>query len=277
MADRPADRIARELGTPDIVDRLASLPPTDLQSLMLEVYAKLSARQTPKRVLEQHRTNRFARPADKDPRRFTDLDARAWSLLPKGFVPLELSPLAPLGASSALATVSQNKVVATSRNTEVMSDATNVLALEAALRRREGQALVQLVASHRVVRAQAPAEKHHRAHFRLLHLVSAGRGNEFELAQLKEHLDFHRCFLEPFGKVTIKLTDLGAGLSVPDVVPYPERPSGRGYYVRACFKIHLGDVEVGDGGFTEWTARLLSDTKERTLISAVATEHLAAR
>jgi hypothetical protein len=277
MPDRPADRIAKELGVPDVVERLAALPPTDLQSLMLEVYAKLSAKQTPARVLEQHKTNRFVRPADKDPRRFTELDARAWSLLPKGFEPLELSPLAPLGACAALGTVSQNKVVATSRNTEVLSDGTNVLALECAVRRRAGEALVQLAASHRNVRAQAPAEKHHRAHFRLLNLVSAGRGNDFDLPQLDAHLAFHRRFLEPFGKVTIKLTDLGAKLWVPGTVPYPERPSGHGYYVRACFKIYLDDLEVGDGGFTDWTARLLSDTKERTLISAVATEHLASR
>lgn len=34
--------------------------------------------------------------------------------------------------------------------------------------------------------------------------------------------------------------------------------------------------EVGDGGFTDWTAQLLGDAKERCLISCVSTERLAA-
>ena len=53
------------------------------------------------------------------------------SLLPPEYEPVELSPLAPLGTSSVVGTVHQNKVVSTSRNSEVLSDPTNVLALEA--------------------------------------------------------------------------------------------------------------------------------------------------
>jgi hypothetical protein len=33
-------------------------------------------------------------------------------------------------------------------------------------------------------------------------------------------------------------------------------------------------VEIGDGGFTNWTAQLTADAKERCLISCVATERL---
>src|SRR5262249_23702570 len=67
LTDRPVDRIARALGVPDVVEKLASLQPSDLQSLMLEVYARLSAGQTPARVLGQHRTNRLLQPAGKEP------------------------------------------------------------------------------------------------------------------------------------------------------------------------------------------------------------------
>ena len=38
------------------------------------------------------------------------------------FEPIELSPLGPLGNCSVLATVHQNKVVTTIRNTKVMAD-----------------------------------------------------------------------------------------------------------------------------------------------------------
>src|SRR5205807_148634 len=60
----------------------------------------------------------------------------AWSLLPNGYRPLELPPVCPHGTNSLVATVNQNKVISTIRNTEVVADSTNVLALECALRRR---------------------------------------------------------------------------------------------------------------------------------------------
>jgi hypothetical protein len=254
MADRPVERIVRDLGVPDLVEKLGTLQASDLQSLLLEVYSRQAQRLTPKQVLDQHRSSRFVRPAENDPRRALELDQRAFSLLPDGYVPLELSPLAPLGTCSALATVSQNKVVSTSRNTEVTSDATNVLALEAAVRRKAGADVVKLAASHRLVRAQALSNPHHRAHFRLFHLVAAGRGKDFEQKALEEQHAFYR-------------------LLVPGVRIAPHDPGT--YYLHSRFKLYLGDLEVGDGGFTAWTQKLLSDTKERLLVSAVATERLA--
>ncbi|WP_248958424.1 hypothetical protein [Sphaerisporangium perillae] len=43
----------------------------------------------------------------------------------QGFTGLALSPLCSLGTNSAVATVDQNKVVTTVRNTEVVADATS--------------------------------------------------------------------------------------------------------------------------------------------------------
>ena len=58
----------------------------------------------------------------------------------------------------------------------------------------------------------------------------------------------------------------------------PARTQGIGYYRSAAFKIKVADAsrerEVGDGGFTGWTAALLADAKERCLISCMATEQL---
>ncbi len=60
----------------------------------------------------------------------------------------------------------------------------------------------------------------------------------------------------------------------------PMRERARGYYGRGAIRIDIGAgtrvQEVGDGGFTDWTARLLGDAKERCLISCVATERLTA-
>jgi hypothetical protein len=66
-----------------------------------------------------------------------------------------------------------------------------------------------------------------------------------------------------------------------------ERAGGRGYYRDLCFKVNAlmdgavdgtGDgtpEEIGDGGFTDWTAQLLADGKERLLITGYGTDRLA--
>jgi hypothetical protein len=65
-----------------------------------------------------------------------------------------------------------------------------------------------------------------------------------------------------------------------EIVEDPERTRGRGYYRDAAIRIDLvrdGDeVEIGDGGFTSWTATLMGDSKERCLTTCISTERLAA-
>jgi hypothetical protein len=60
---------------------------------------------------------------------------------------------------------------------------------------------------------------------------------------------------------------------------YPERTQGIGYYRTAAFKIMVNTrasaLEIGDGGFVGWTAQLITNAKERCLISCVAPERLA--
>jgi hypothetical protein len=64
-------------------------------------------------------------------------------------------------------------------------------------------------------------------------------------------------------------------LGVP-FVEVPGRSKGSGYYAGTAIGIGCGDDELGDGGFTRWTADLLGDAKERCLISCTSTERLAA-
>ena len=65
-----------------------------------------------------------------------------------------------------------------------------------------------------------------------------------------------------------------------EVITDRDRLSGRGYYRDLCFKVNaLADdttVEIGDGGFTDWTARLLANGKERLLIAGYGTDRLGA-
>lgn len=57
------------------------------------------------------------------------------------------------------------------------------------------------------------------------------------------------------------------------------RSSGRGYYHCLCFKLYVADstgaeMEIGDGGDVSWTQKLLSNAKERLVVSAIAQERL---
>jgi hypothetical protein len=61
----------------------------------------------------------------------------------------------------------------------------------------------------------------------------------------------------------------------------PDRPSGRGYYVDACYKLFARRedgvaLELGDGGCTTWTRQLLSNDKERLVIGGLGVERLVA-
>jgi hypothetical protein len=71
------------------------------------------------------------------------------------------------------------------------------------------------------------------------------------------------------------------------VLPYlacgidSQRESGRGYYVDLCFHVYAADsaggwLELADGGVVDWTQRLLSNAKERCVISGIGSERVCA-
>jgi hypothetical protein len=322
MADRIIARILRESGVADLLDVLGrDLAPTDLQSLLLEVFRRRAAHQTPRRVLEQYEQNPFVRPAQVSVDALLELDRLALAHAVPPFEAVELSPLAPLGTCSVLAPVDQNRVVSTVRNTEVVSDSTNVLALECALRRRaqrrEGREAarahpwVRLCASHRLVRAQRYDRPELRAHFRLFSLCTAGRTGrtaDFEPVALTEHVAFYLRFLASLRSDAEKHGYRFAGLRIAFIpiagdrelnkleqqviaplasqVPAarfeidPDSTTAPGYYEWARFQIYARDPKgveymLGDGGFTNWTQQLLSDRRERLLISGIATERVS--
>jgi len=305
------ERIEREAGVPGLVALLAErLTPTDLQSLLLEVYRLRCSRRQPADLLLGYESDRFVRPSAVSPARLLAWEQTAISTLPPGFQTLALSPVCPLGTNSVVAAVDQNWAVATARNTEVVSDSTNVIALECALRRRgllranpKSTEPVHLAASHRLLRAQRYENPNLASHFRSFALCSAGRdqGNlRFEIYALGLHMHFYlralRAFLGPSVPLHLSVTDfnpkprytlLEAQLLAPiraefeavDCVMDELRTSGRGYYRDLCFHIHATApsgrrLELVDGGAVDWTQRLLSNAKERLIISGIGSERL---
>ncbi|MGB8859413.1 MAG: hypothetical protein WCC60_09160 [Ilumatobacteraceae bacterium] len=277
---------------------------SDLTTLLLEVAQRRVAAITPADVLAQYERDRFVRPSAVDPRRLLELELLALDAVAHSFLPIATSPLVPFGAHSVFAGVHQNRVVTTTRGSEVAADPTNTLALEAAVRRRvllaadpRSNTVVHLAAVDRVVRAQQFDGARSFAHFTLLGLVSAGRdtgGHSFERSALRRHLQALVSMVQRagFGNVLVRLTDFGgrhqevidelisdANSDHVSIALWPERTAAKGYYQGVCLKLCVladgEEVEVADGGFVEWTQSLVGSRKERLMISGLSLERLA--
>jgi hypothetical protein len=270
---------------------------------MLEIARQRAAKQTPSSVLRRYRGDRFVQPASTSWHQVRAVEDRLATHLPPETELVTLPPLVPLGTHAVLGPMSQDKVVTAMRASEVAADPTNALALEAAVRRRAGErpGTVRLAAFQRVVRAQLPPPGF-LPHFSLLGLVTAGRddgGHRFEKDAVGEHVRALAAGLEAAGTgpvelaltplsqagdtISAALTDALADAPVTVVVD-PGRQSGRGYYRELCFKLCVrvsepdgpAWAEVGDGGFTDWSARLTASAKERLLISGIGIDRVVA-
>src|SRR3989449_2496341 len=309
---RIIERIERDAGVPNLTDVLVDrLAPTDLQSLLLEVYGRRAKKRDPKELIKDHISNRFARPSTASPTRLLEWDHIAFSQLPKVFQSVELSPVCPLGTGSVLAPISQDWTVSTIRNTETVADSTNVLAIECAVLRREQKnfstghaASVNLASSHRLLRGQKISVRPGvLQHFRLFSLCSSGRdpGNlQFETETVRLHIEFFlkafKKFLGPKIPLRVAISDFSSGAprsgvrsGVVDKLQSShngvrigfdqDRKQGRGYYRELCFKI-FGTPSAGreqelvDGGDVDWTQKLLNNAKERLVISGCGSERL---
>jgi hypothetical protein len=297
--DELPERILAAVGGTDVVARLASLSGSDFTSLMLAVARRRAAQETPASLLRRYRSDRFVQPAGTHWQLLRAAEDQLAGHLPPGTELVGLPPLVPLGTHAVLGPLSQDKVVSTMRATEVAADPTNALAIEAAVRRKAGDSPgpVRLAAFQRVVRAPRP-HPGNLPHFSLLGMVTAGRddgGHRFELAAVTEHVRSLAAGLAAVGLGTAQLActplsptgeALAAALpaalagSPLEVVPDRQRQSGRGYYRDLCFKLNvragLAWAEIGDGGFTDWIARLTASAKERLLISGVGIDRVVA-
>jgi hypothetical protein len=144
------------------------------------------------------------------------------------------------------------------------------------------------------------------AHFSSFALCSAGRDQgdlRFELTSLRLHIHFYlaslRAFLGLGAPLHLSVTDLDSNTHVElietqllsairsefedvECVFDEHRTSGRGYYLDLCFHIHatatFGQrLELVDGGSVNWTQKLLSNAKERLVISGIGSERLCAK
>lgn len=296
MAER--SWIIDSIGASTFERLVGGLSGSALQSLLLEVmHARASARSA-KDLVTQYDRDPFCRAASIDLRAMLEIDTRLLEAAER-FEAIELSPVAPLGASSVVGPTHQNRVLSALRGTEVVSDPTNVLALECALRLRAKPAEdVHLASSQRVVRAQpTPRQPGYAQHFRLFVLGSGGverKDNAFTVETVVLHVRTLLAGLARLeeqgyavGRRRVEILAapermrLGAHLAdvlgaEPGSLQHPYYSGGLRY--RIWVTAPSGEeLPLADGGTFDWLGRLTSNRRAVFVGSGLGSQMVALR
>lgn len=271
------------------------MPASEVWSLLLSAMRERAEHRTPGALAQQWDNDRFVQLSYIDQRTLLDLDTHLLAAAHE-FEAVELSPLAPLGTSSSVALTTQNRVVSTVRGTEVVSDPTNVLALESARRLREDQTrIVRFCTSHRCVRAQEiPKLPGFAAHFRMFCMTTAGHEQKdqvFVTDALTHHIRTHLQALdrlEQHGytfsnrRVRLLCTDERAPLArrvadaIEGVAVSIERLEQRYYdglrFMIGAHSVAGDDIPLIDGGAFDWLHKLAANRKLVFVASAIGSQ-----
>jgi hypothetical protein len=280
---RPWVRAALPAGAYDALTD--GLPASRLWSLLLEVSEARAAARRPAELMEQWDRDRFVQPALVDQRSLVEVDRHLLAAA-SAFESMELSPVAPLGVCSLMGHASQNKVLSALRGTEVVSDPTNVMALECARRLRLDPAtVVRLATAHRCVRAQEiPKRRGLTANFRIFCLASAGlerQNHAFVVDAVAEHMTVmlhaldrleEHGFAFPDRRITVLATEeraalgdrivamLGRPAAARGLLEHPYYNNGLRFQIAARSADGI-EVPLIDGGAFDWVARLTSNRR----------------
>jgi hypothetical protein len=200
------------------------------------------------------------------------------------FEAIELAPVAPLGVCAAVALASQNKIVSTVRGTEVVSDPTNVLALECARRLVDGgRAKAGGAGSVEVRPGEAGSVE--------AGSVGAGRGSGLALA---EHINTHLAALDRLSRNGYAISTCGVRLlAIERNAELARRVAAevRGasvehevldhaYYDGIRFMIDVlapdgSRLPLIDGGAFDWLRKLTSNNKLAYVASGMGSQLVA--
>ncbi len=284
---------------PTTFDELATgLAGSALQSLLLYVMAARARARDASALAAQYARDPFCAPAAVDQRAMLAVDVHLLAAAAP-FDAIELSPVAPLGSCSVVAPTHQNRVLSALRGTEVVSDPTNVLALECARRLRwPGNADVHLATSHRVVRAQpVPRLPGHAQHFRLFALGSGGIEREdhaFTIDTVTLHV---RTLLAALAR--LEAHGYAIGRRRVEILASPQRrglgerlaallaadlqPLDHPYYSGGLrYRLWVADrdgteLPLGDGGSFDWLGRLAANRRAVFVGSGLGSHLIALR
>jgi hypothetical protein len=270
---------------------------TEFNSLLLEIFNIRAATIKPAQLLKEFEHNRFVEPAKIDTIKSRELELK-WlkHADKKGFRAIILSPVSPLGTCSAMGKVNQNKIISSLRGTEVVADATNVLAMKIARdfkRVPDKNLLAKYSTVHRHIRSQFFNNPDFSAHFDLFCMVSGGfdRGSYiFELQQLNEHIGTILDLLKisfPQAKTYLQFYLKEENNTLKNILTESHHAWNaikydfltdleNKYYQTIQFKIFISlnerEINIADGGIVNWIQQLTGNKKHRTMISGVGIE-----
>jgi len=296
-SDKILQKILQKLGGEHFLKQISELSGSEINSLLLEIFRLRAHDIQPAQLLTDFENNRFVAPANINTLEGKELEL-SWLKYAKfqGFEPVTLSPVAPLGSCSAMATVSQHKVISSLRGTEVVADATNMLALKIAQdfkKDLDKDKTIRYVTTHRHIRSQQFENPNFTAHFGIFCLAAGGfnKGSYlFELQHLNEHISIILSLLEtvfPDTEMYIKFylkdpkSPLEGLLTQPQYIwhklPYSFVDDFENkYYQNIQFKVFLKlgehEIDIADGGCVDWTQKLLSNQKHQLFISGIGME-----
>jgi len=291
--------IAEKKGYTKLLNELVeNFSGSDLNSLLLELFKRRADKIGASQLPGYFEKSRYVTPSTVDAIDFNEFELKCLKLAKNsGFLPITLSPLTILGTCSAMGFVDQNNVMTSLRGTEVVADATNVLALLIAdeYKKKKNVSITKYATAHRHVRTQTFSNPGFTPHFSIFCLATGGvdTGNySFELTQLVDHVSAHLAILSSefkndkfLVKIYLKqenellqqkihecLGDIGDAVNVS--IERESNPGG--YYQLVQFKFFLlrngKEINLSDGGFVDWTQKIIPNKKHRLIISGIGTE-----
>ncbi|SDO04257.1 hypothetical protein SAMN04487897_107171 [Paenibacillus sp. yr247] len=299
-------RILDKLNRNDFIDLLSErVSLSDLNTLLLELFRKKTSDTSYGDLLRNYSANRFVQPAELNPIALKQMEIHILKIAQSySYQAMQLSPVAPLGSCSVVATSDQNKIISALRGTEVVADATNVLALHICDLLKKGTLKnnddsLRFSTTHRHVRAQKFSNPGSLTHFNLFCMVASGRDRgsySFEKETLAEHISVYQKVFSSLYNTNIKVrlkrlagyTDANGFMQrlslfikdvSPEIIVIEDESEGNNQYYKGLqftviVNINGKEINIGDGGFVDWSQKLLGNKKERMMISAIGLDRL---
>jgi hypothetical protein len=292
--------VLEKTGNENLITELTTrLSQSEINTLLLALSKEIANKNTPNDILNKYESNRFVKPSELNPITVKKVEILMLEVAEAlGFSPVLLSPLSLLGSCSVIAKVDQNNVISATRGLELIADSTNMLVIYLANEIKNKtidntKNPVHLSATCRVTRGQMFKIDSFVPHFSLFSLVSSGKDTGsygFEKAAITKHMQFYIKYFENKLRNELKVTlNLRGGytdkIGFIDRVhcylheTYPDtdftlnyEETDNSYYQGINFKIIVDGIELVDGGFVDWTQKLLGNKKERLLISGAGVD-----
>ncbi len=287
--------VLEKSGNENLIDELTTrLSQSEITTLLLALSKEITNKIIPNDILGKYESNRFVKPSTLNPIKVKQIEVSMLETAEaSGFSSVLLSPASLLGSCSVIAKVDQNNVISATRGLEFIADSTNMLAIYLAhgIKNRtieNTKNSVHLSAVCRVTRGQMFKINDFVPHFGLFTIVSSGKDTgsyNFEKDAIAKHMKFYTSYFKDKLGHELKVS-LNVRNGYTDKIGFIDRihhhlremyhdidfivnreENDNTYYQGLNFKISVNDIEIVDGGFVDWTQKLLGNKKERLLTS----------